>query len=91
MDASNVTYRPSLIIGITTAVLILAILSYILRIYARQISKAKLWYDDYLMGVGLVSEIKHPVFLSLLGWERMPTGKLVICFNSLRLQLRRHV
>jgi hypothetical protein len=38
----------------TTLVLVLAILSYILRIWARRKSYQPLKWDDYLMGIGLL-------------------------------------
>ncbi|KAI9778045.1 MAG: hypothetical protein M1816_004288 [Peltula sp. TS41687] len=44
-----------LIIGITSAVMFLSILSYFIRLYARRITQLKLWYDDYIMAVGLPS------------------------------------
>lgn len=59
MAGDIATYRQKLIVGVTTAVLILAIVSCLLRWYARRISSATLWYDDYLMGAGLVRR-DHP-------------------------------
>lgn len=55
MTRNEVVYHQRLIIVINTVALVLGIGSYILRLYARNISKAKFWYDDFLMGVGLVS------------------------------------
>ena len=43
-----------LVIGVTTLCEVLAVLSFSLRIWARRISNAHLWWDDYIMGVGLV-------------------------------------
>lgn len=47
-------YHQKLIFGVTTAVFILAITSYILRLYARRISSVRFWYDDYVMAGALV-------------------------------------
>ncbi|MCJ1311614.1 hypothetical protein MMC25_005287 [Agyrium rufum] len=44
----------SLVIAITTIVLVLAIVSYIFRLCGRWIAGAKLWYDDYVMGLALI-------------------------------------
>lgn len=38
----------------TTLVLVLAVLSYVLRIWARKKSYQPLRWDDYLMGIGLL-------------------------------------
>ena len=43
-----------LVIAVTTLSEIFALLSFWLRIWARRISNAKLWWDDFIMGVGLV-------------------------------------
>lgn len=56
MTRNEAAYHQRLIIVINAVALVLGIGSYILRLYARTISKAKFWYDDYLMGVGLVSQ-----------------------------------
>ena len=56
MTRNEAAYHQRLIIAINAVVLVLGIGSYILRLYARTISKAKFWYDDYFMGVGLVSQ-----------------------------------
>lgn len=47
-------YHQKLIFWVTTAVFILAITSYVLRLYTRYISSARFWYDDYVMGAALV-------------------------------------
>ena len=52
-DLSNLTFRQHVVIGVTTTILVLAILSYGLRLYAKRITAAHVWWDDYLIGVGL--------------------------------------
>lgn len=54
MDIAEVNHYRKLIIGVTTVILVLAFASYALRIWARRVSGAKLWYDDFFMGIGLV-------------------------------------
>ena len=66
MGMNEISYRQHLIIGITTAVLVLAIVSYLFRLAARRVSRAVFWYDDWLMGVGLVREDRH---LTIHGFE----------------------
>ena len=46
--------RNALIIGIYTTLLILAVVSVVLRLASRRISRAKLWWDDYCILVALV-------------------------------------
>ena len=53
----GLTYNQNLIIAITTLVLALAYISYALRLYARRVSGAKVWWDDYMIGGGLVRDI----------------------------------
>ena len=48
-----------LIIGVTSVILALAIASYISRLYAKRLTKAPVWWDDVMVGVGLVSN--HPL------------------------------
>ena len=50
----GLTYNQNLIIAITTLVLVLAYASYALRLYARRVSGAKVWWDDYMVAAGLV-------------------------------------
>ena len=61
MSINEVSHRQHVIIGITTAVLVLAIISYVLRLAARRMSRAAFWYDDWLMGAGLVRENSHSI------------------------------
>lgn len=56
MESKETTYRQHLTIGITIFIEILGIASYGLRLLARKVSKTSLWYDDYVMGIGLVSD-----------------------------------
>lgn len=55
MATEEYLYHRRLIIGVTTVILILAVVSYALRLYARRISGSRIWLDDYAIGVGLVS------------------------------------
>ena len=57
LDLSHLTYRQHLIIGVTTTILLLAILSYGLRLYAKRITAANVWWDDYVIGIGLLFAI----------------------------------
>lgn len=50
----GLSYNQNLIIAITTLVLILAYVSFGLRLYARRVSGAKVWWDDYTIAAGLV-------------------------------------
>lgn len=56
LTSESQAHNERLILGVTTATLILAILSYLLRLLARRISNARYWYDDGLMLLGLVSK-----------------------------------
>lgn len=50
------TTRQHVIVAITTFILTLAIVSYALRLYAKRKTAANVWWDDYMIGVGLVRE-----------------------------------
>ena len=65
MGTDEFSYRQHVIVGITTTVLVLAITSYILRLVARRVSQVALWYDDWLMGAGLVREDGYFIVLGL--------------------------
>ena len=54
MSAREVSYRQHLVIGVTTFCEIIGPVSFALRLWARKLSKANLWWDDYVMGLGLV-------------------------------------
>ena len=70
MTTNEYGYNRSLIIGVTTVVLILAVFSYGLRLYARRISGARIWLDDYTIGIGLVSLDLHPLRVEVWDlWE----------------------
>lgn len=56
MSFAEISYQRHLVIGVETFLNILSFGSYGLRLWVRSISKAKLWWDDYLMGIGLVWE-----------------------------------
>lgn len=64
MSAGDSSYSQRLIIGTTTALLLSGIFSYLIRLYARRITHMKLWYDDYLMAVGLVRTEPLPIIKS---------------------------
>ena len=53
VDLSVLTSRQHLVIRVTTTILVLAFLSYGLRLYAKRITAAHIWWDDYLIGIGL--------------------------------------
>ena len=55
MEARTVIYHQHLVIAVTTFVEVIGITAYALRLLARRLSRSKLWYDDYVMGLGLVS------------------------------------
>lgn len=55
MGSKEITYYQHMIIGVTTFTEVLGITSYGLRLLARHLSRSGLWYDDYVMGIGLVS------------------------------------
>ena len=55
MDSKEVLYNQHLIIAITTFIEVLGITSYVLRLLARRFSSTALWWDDYVMGIGLVT------------------------------------
>lgn len=57
MEARTITYHQHLVIGVTTFLEIIGITAYALRLLARRLSASSFWYDDYLMGVGLVSAL----------------------------------
>lgn len=48
------TYAQRLTTGIVVTCLTLSVLSFGLRIYARKVSAAKLWWDDYWMTIPMV-------------------------------------
>ena len=54
VDLSVLTFRQHVIIRVTTTILVLALLSYGLRLYAKRITAAHIWWDDYLIGIGLL-------------------------------------
>ena len=53
LPLGHLTERQHLIIGVTTTILLLAIISYGLRLYAKRITAATVWWDDYAIGIGL--------------------------------------
>ncbi|CAK7204520.1 hypothetical protein SEUCBS139899_007277 [Sporothrix eucalyptigena] len=54
MSTSGEEYNRRLTLGVVTTCLILSVISFAARIYARTRSAAKLWYDDYWMCVVMV-------------------------------------
>ena len=61
MAKDEYVYHRRLIIGVTAVILITAVVSYSLRLYARRISRARIWLDDITIGVGLVSSKPQPL------------------------------
>ena len=61
----------------TTIVLSLAILSYVLRIWARKKSGQKLKWDDWLMGIGLVISTEPAICEYLCNWQ--PPSCFMVC------------
>ena len=57
LNRGYLTERQQLIIGVTTTILLLALISYGLRLYAKRITAATVWWDDYAIGVGLAFAI----------------------------------
>ncbi len=55
LNLGDFNYRQRLVLGVTITILMLAIISYALRLYAKRITAASVWWDDYMIGVGLVS------------------------------------
>lgn len=53
-DAAQVSYHHRLILAIEILFKTLSFISFGLRLWARHMSKATLWCDDYIMGLGLV-------------------------------------
>ena len=57
MSHARILYHQHLVVGVTTFCELIGVLSFAARILARRMSKATLWWDDYIMGIGLVQEI----------------------------------
>lgn len=55
--SNGLTYRQHLILGVSITTMGLAMISYALRLYAKRITAAKVWWDDYVIGIGLVRRI----------------------------------
>ena len=54
MSADEISHHQHLVIGVTTFLEIVAVASFALRLWARRISNASFWWDDCVMGIGLV-------------------------------------
>ncbi|KAL8659146.1 MAG: hypothetical protein Q9202_007261 [Teloschistes flavicans] len=68
--AAQVSYHQRLIIAIETLFKALSLISFGLRLWARHISKAKLWWDDYIMGLALrirALKVNPQIFASMPG------------------------
>lgn len=50
----TVQYHQRLVVGVTTFVELIGITAFACRLFARRLSRADSWYDDYVMGAGLV-------------------------------------
>ena len=56
MSAAEIAYNKRLIVGVTTFCELIGVVSCAARLLARRLSKATLWWDDYVMGIGLVKK-----------------------------------
>ena len=74
MDSKEVLHNRHLIIGITTFIEVLGITSYVLRLLARRFSSTALWWDDYIMGMGLVTA-SIPGICYYVGKSTRPTAE----------------
>ena len=59
-------YRERLVVVVTNTILALALISYGLRLYAKRITTAYIWWDDYVMGIGLAFAV-IPCICNYLG------------------------
>lgn len=65
----------------TTLVLVLAILSYVLRIWARRKSFQRLGWDDYLMGIGLLITLEPAICEYMRMETEFPTKMLQLTYS----------
>lgn len=75
-NPSDVVYRQVIAVVPTTTILLLAVLTYGLRIVARAQTRQKIWWDDYLMGVGLLLSFEPAICQYL--------RKFTVTYSSLR-------
>ena len=68
MSAVEINHHQHLVIGVTTFLEIVAVASFALRLWARRISNASFWWDDYVMGIGLVCTLDSE--LAALGTQK---------------------
>lgn len=81
----EVLYHRRLVIGVTTFIEILGLTSYVLRLLARRLSGTRLWYDDYVMGVGWVSQTQAKSFPGSVAEGPCPD----VCLNDGNMLLYR--
>ena len=75
----------------TTLVLVLAISSYVLRIWARKKSFQPLKLDDYLMGIGLLITLE-PAICEYMRMEPKPNRRIVLtCLTVMANGLGHHI
>ncbi|KAL8691345.1 MAG: hypothetical protein Q9218_003413 [Villophora microphyllina] len=80
MTDKEVLYHQHLVIGVITFIEILGVTSYVLRLLARRLSGTRLWYDDYVMGIGWCNWIFQ------LAWTAtFPTVKIAVLILYYRL------
>lgn len=53
-ESSGYEYKKNLIIGVGATLIALMVIAYGLRLYARRVSRADYWWDDYIMSAALV-------------------------------------
>lgn len=84
MSADEINYHRHLVIGVETLVKVLSFASFGLRLWARRVSESKLWWDDYIMGIGLVRGPWIPFPWPFRTEADISEG---FCFNTRNLQL----
>jgi hypothetical protein len=75
----------------TTLVLALAILSYVLRLWARKRSFQPLKWDDWLMGIGLLITLE-PAICEYMRMNTKPNRRILLtCLTVMANGLGRHI
>lgn len=69
---TDVYHRQEIAIIPTTVVLSLSVLTYGLRIIARLLTKQRIWWDDLLMGMGLILSLEPAVCQYLRTCQLIP-------------------
>lgn len=71
-DLTDVYFRQELAIIPTTIILSLSVLTYGLRIIARLLTKQRIWWDDTLMGIGLLLSFEPAICQYLCNYTPPP-------------------